>query len=222
MQLVPQWGAWLILSVTFLSCLAVPIPASLLMMAAGAFAASGDLSLPAVTLAALAGALVGDQAGFWLGRGGGGGLWRRLMARPGAAGMLLKSAADLERRAGMTVFLSRWLFSALGPYVNLAAGMTGTGWRRFTLASLAGETVWVLLYVGIGFAFAGRIQELGPALGNIAGAAAAAAVAFVLGRLLWRAAQDGGAPADGLDRAPNPDKDAAQPPVSADPMTKPP
>ena len=33
--MIPHYGAWLLFAVTFLSCLAVPIPSSLLMMTAG-------------------------------------------------------------------------------------------------------------------------------------------------------------------------------------------
>ena len=43
--LVPQYGMYLLAVCTFASCLALPIPASMLMLAAGGFVASGDLSL---------------------------------------------------------------------------------------------------------------------------------------------------------------------------------
>lgn len=61
--LVPVHGGWLLAVATFLSCLALPIPASILMLAAGGFAAAGDLTLAGSAGAALAGAVAGDQAG---------------------------------------------------------------------------------------------------------------------------------------------------------------
>jgi membrane protein DedA with SNARE-associated domain len=189
LSLVPRYGAFLVMATTYLSCLALPIPASVIMLAAGAFAAAGDLSLPLVALAALAGAVAGDQTGYSLGRFGGGPLWDRVVDRRGAAGLVARVARDLEARAWSTVFLTRWLFSALGPYVNLAAGATRLDWARFSVAALAGEAVWVTLYVGLGHAFASRIDEVGAAMGNIALALGSAAVAMILGRLLWRAAR---------------------------------
>ena len=63
LELVPHYGTWLVAVVTFLSCLALPVPSSILMLAAGGFAASGDLMLWQVTGAALAGAILGDQIG---------------------------------------------------------------------------------------------------------------------------------------------------------------
>lgn len=190
LALVPVWGGWLIMSVTFLSCLAFPLPASLVMLAGGAFTASGDLSLVVVAGAALVGAVAGDQTGYLLARAGGGPLWDRIATRPGAGALMTRAVSDLAKRDLIAVFLSRWLFSALGPYVNLAAGMTRLDWHRFTLAGVAGEAVWVTVYVGLGYSFAAQIDEIGAAMANVAGGLGAAAVALVLGRMLWRAARE--------------------------------
>lgn len=184
--LVPQYGAWVVFAVTFLSCLAVPFPASLVMLAAGAFVASGDLSGGAVVAGALAGAVLGDQLGYLAGRVGGRWLIARLARRPRMAAWLAQAEARMGARAGWTVFLSRWLVSALGPYVNLAAGAARIGWRRFTVASVLGETVWVGLYVGLGFAFAARIDAIGATLPSVLAALGAGAVAVLLARALWQ------------------------------------
>jgi membrane protein DedA with SNARE-associated domain len=184
--LVPHYGAWVIFAVTFLSCLAVPFPASLVMLAAGAFVASGDLSGVRVVAGALGGAVLGDQVGYLLGRVGGRWLIGRLSRRPGAAAWLARAEARMDARAGRTIFLSRWLVSALGPYVNLAAGAARVGWGRFTLAAVLGEAVWVALYVGLGFFFASRIDDIGATLPSVLAALGAAAVAAMLGRALWQ------------------------------------
>ena len=68
---VPTHGVWLVAAVTFLSCLALPMPASLVMLTAGGFAAAGDLDLWQVLGAALVGAVLGDQLGYWAARLGG-------------------------------------------------------------------------------------------------------------------------------------------------------
>src|SRR5690606_31639872 len=66
--LVSAYGVVIILIATYLSCLAMPVPTSFVMLAGGGFAASGDLGLVSVVLAALAGAVMGDQSGFYIGR----------------------------------------------------------------------------------------------------------------------------------------------------------
>lgn len=182
--LVPQYGLWLLAATTFLSCLALPFPASILMLTAGGFAAAGDLSLVLAFLAAAVGGIAGDQLGYWAGRGFGATVLARLRADPGRDRLLAKADALMDRRGLMAVFLTRWLLSPMGPYVNVIAGSTHYGWPRFTAAGVAGESVWAALYVGAGYVFAGNVeaasQALGSALGMIGGAGAVLALGIWL------------------------------------------
>ena len=68
LALVADYGVPILFCVTFLSCLALPVPSSLLMLASGGFAATGDLSLLEVTVAAYFGAVLGDNTGYWIAR----------------------------------------------------------------------------------------------------------------------------------------------------------
>ena len=187
LSLLLDGGPLILLVTTLLSCLAVPVPTSLLMLSAGAFAASDDLSLATVAPAALAGALIGDQAGFAIGRRGGAALTSRLSARPGPAKLLVDARAFLDRWGGAGVFLSRWLFSPLGPYVNFLAAGLGMSWFSFTLWASLGEAVWVGVYVGLGYAFSDQLSALAGALSSASGALAAGALTIGLGYLLIHA-----------------------------------
>lgn len=184
--LVPEWGAVLIALANLLACMALPIPASLFMLAAGAFVAAGDLDPLPMLLGALAGAVAGDQAGYWLGRGLGPAALARLARRRRAARLVARAVAWLDRRRLPAVFLSRWLVSALGPYINLAAGAARMNWLGFTLPSVAGECLWVGIYIGLGYSFSADIEAMGSVLGNLAAAIGAGVVAVILGRMLWR------------------------------------
>lgn len=191
--LVPQYGLWLLVATTFLSCLAMPIPASVLMLTAGGFAAAGDLVLWQAFLAAAAGGIAGDQLGFWAGRSLGAGLLGRLRKDPGRDRLLAKAGEMVDRQGLATVFLTRWLLSPLGPYVNLIAGSTGYAWGRFTLAGVAGEAVWAGLYVGAGFAFGGNMAAASDAIGSLLGMIGGAGAVLALGYWLFHSAA---APAD--------------------------
>ncbi|SMD01127.1 VTT domain-containing protein [Rhizobium sp. RU36D] len=180
LSLVPEYGAWLLAVCTFCSCVAVPIPASILMLAAGGFVAAGDLSLPASAGAALAGAVAGDQVGYFAGRMGGSGFMHAAEAR---AAPLAKATALLARRGGIAVFLSRWLVSALGPYVNLAAGAAHQPWPAFTFWAVAGEMVWVSLYVGLGYVFTGNLEAASSMAVELLGFLAAGTI--TLGLATW-------------------------------------
>jgi membrane-associated protein len=185
LALVPLYGAAFLFLSTFFACLAAPFPASLAMLAGGAFASVGDLELLPIVSAAWAGAVFGDQAGFFIGRIGGP-IFARLGDRPKTGKLLTQASGKLQENGWLAVFFTRCLFSPLGPWVNFAAGATGIRWSLFSSASLAGESVWVLTYVGLGWGFAAQIDSLGETMGSALGALTAGIVAVLLGRMLWR------------------------------------
>lgn len=186
LEMMPLWGPWLLAAVTFGSCLALPLPASLMVLTAGGLAATQELALWAVLAAALGGALLGDQTAYALGRAGGGRLVARFARRPARA-RLVARAEDLVARHGLVgVYLSRWLFSPLAPYVCYLAGAARMDRLRFSAASVAGEITWAGGYVALGFAFAESVGALGRVLGNITTVLTVALLAVLL-LLLWRA-----------------------------------
>ena len=183
---VGDWGVTLLAVVTFLSCLAIPVPSSMMMLASGAFAASGDLALVPAAGAALIGAVLGDQTGYGLGRLSYLRAERWLMRNQTRAAVLSRARVQVQNRGAVAVFFSRWLFSVLGPYVNLLAGGAGMTWATFTAMGIAGEVVWVTVYVGLGDLAGGQIEQIAELLGNASGFLASLAVTGGLGWLLWR------------------------------------
>ncbi|EXL07903.1 DedA family protein [Aquamicrobium defluvii] len=184
--LVSAYGVVIILIATYLSCLAVPVPTSFVMLAGGAFAASGDLALVSVVLAALAGAVMGDQSGFHIGRFGGVALATRLESKPQRAAVFGRARRFVDRWGVVGVFFSTWLISPLGPYVNLLAGATGMGWFKFTFWDTLGEAIWVAIYVGLGYGFASHIGQLAELLSNSVAFLTAGAITVLISLLLVR------------------------------------
>ena len=189
LALVPQYGLWLLAATTFLSCLALPFPASILMLTAGGSAAAGDLVLWQAFLAAAAGGIAGDQLGYWAGRGLGTPALARLRRDPARDRMLARADALMQRRGIMAIFLSRWLVSPLGPWVNLIAGSTSYPWARFTFAGVAGEAVWAGLYVGAGYGFGGNVEAASDMLGSVLGLVGAVGAVLALGYWLFTSKQ---------------------------------
>ena len=189
LALVPAYGLWLIAATTFASCLALPIPSSVIMLAAGGFAAAGDLILWQVILAALAGAVFGDQVGYGAGRIGGGPFLDKITKAPARAKVVTKAKTTMESKGGVAVFLSRWLFSPLGPYVNVISGAMRHNWMRFTVWAILGELVWCALYVLMGRGFAGNLSAASDMLGSILGLIATGTAVLVLGWWLLQLAR---------------------------------
>ncbi|MDZ7811046.1 MAG: DedA family protein [Arhodomonas sp.] len=175
--LVSDWGPVLIFASAFLSCLAVPIPTSVMMLAGGAFAASDDLALWQVVVAALTGAILGDQTGYLIGRRGGAPLATRIARSPKRRAALDRARTLVDRWGGPGVFFSTWLFAPLGPWVNFIAGTTQLSWRRFSIWDVLGETIWVSVYVTLGVVFASRLEAVADLLGNAVGLLVGLAVA---------------------------------------------
>jgi membrane protein DedA with SNARE-associated domain len=188
---VSDYGIVVIFVATILSCLGLPSPASLIMMAGGAFAATDDLDLWAVCIAAFLGAALGDQSLYWMVRQGGGvRFWKWLAGRKGAWRLMANAETFLDRRGGWAVFLSRWLFSPLAPYVTLSAGATEMRWSRFTAANMSGEAIWVALYVSLGYFFTTRIEEVSETLGSVIGFLTAGLITLGLWLLYRQARQN--------------------------------
>lgn len=182
--LVATYGVWVVGLSSFLSCLLIPIPTALVMLSGGAFAASGDLSLIAVLSAAYLGAVLGDQAGYRIGRGFGPRFEAMIEGRPKARDSFAKARKMVSEKGGPAVFFSTWALAPLGPWVNIAAGAGGLKAMKFTLCDAAGEAIWVGFYVMVGYYFASDIVSLADILSNVAGFVVAGVLSLGLGWVL--------------------------------------
>jgi len=180
--LVSTYGTILVFASAFLSCLAVPIPTSLMMLTAGAFVATEDLILWHVFGAAFGGAILGDQTGFFLGKRGGRALIDKIASTEPRQKVVNKASGFIERHGGYGVFLSTWLFAPLGPWVNFVAGSAGLSWRKFTVFDTLGELIWVTVYVSLGYLFAANLSVVASKVGNLVGFLTALAV---IAAMLW-------------------------------------
>lgn len=187
---VSLYGLPVIAVAAYFSCLAVPIPTFAVMLAGGAFAASGDLVLWQVIAAAYLGATLGDQTGFQIGRLGGATVIAVLKRNNARAKLIEHAQNSIREWGGVGVFFSTWLFAPLGPWVNLVAGAVRMSWLRFTAWDIAGEAIWVTLYVSLGFLFGERLPELTELVGDWAGLISSLAITVLLGSLIIRAARN--------------------------------
>ncbi|WP_054157215.1 DedA family protein [Rhizobium sp. AAP43] len=178
---LPIYGLPLLAGVIFISCLGAPLPGSIVMMLMGAFAAAGDFTLWAVVAVALGAAVGGDQIGYLIGQTGGRRLVEWLAANPARKTALDRAEQQMAARGAAAVFLTRWLLSPLGPYLNLLAGAARFSWLRFTLAGIAGEGVWVGVYTGLGATFSDNVTQIAEISGNVSGLIVTGGLAVYLG-----------------------------------------
>lgn len=181
--LVPTYGLYLIFAVVTLACLAVPLPASILVLAAGSFAAAGDLTLWQVLLVSFAAFVVGDQLAFRIAHVAGPSLLRRLRVNKKMDGLITKSESLLHTRGKVAVLLSHTVLSPTCAYVSYLCGAGGMNWSSFSLAAGIGAALWTAAYVGLGYAFADQLSQVTDILSNFFGFVIAAC--FLLGSGYW-------------------------------------
>jgi membrane protein DedA with SNARE-associated domain len=165
--LLSSYGLPVLFVILAISSAGVPFPITLMLIATGSLVAQGEMVLWQVLIICSAGAIVGDQIGYWLGRSGGRKLVGRITKRFGGADMIKRAESFTQRWGGVGIFLSRWLVTPLGPWLNLTSGITGYPWPRFLLWDVLGEVLWVVIYVSLGNIFSNRVGALAELLGSL-------------------------------------------------------
>jgi len=126
------------------------------LLAAGAAASRGYLSLPNVIALATLGGFLGDQTGFAIGRRYGVALLNRL---PSLAPRAERVGALLERHHVPLILGVRFMYGLriAGP---IAIGMSGVQWSRFMLLNLLGALIWATLIASIGYGLGAGLRTV--------------------------------------------------------------
>lgn len=183
------YGLPALFAMILFSSVGLPLPCGLLLVAAGSFVAQGEWTLGSVILVGTLAAVLGDHIGYGLARWGGRKLILRLSLRLGAEVDFRKMEASTRRWGGLGIFLSRWLFVALGPWANVASGIAAYPWRYFVVWDVLGELLWVVLYVTLGYIFSERVAALMEILASLSWVLLGLALAGLLGWQVWRSSR---------------------------------
>jgi len=154
--------------VILLACaFGLPLPGTLFLLALGSSVEQGDLDLREVLLLATGAAILGDQVGYLTGRVAGRRAIDAFIRRFERGDVIRRAEAFTGRWGAPGIFFSRWLITALGPWVNLSSGITAYSWPKFLIWDILGEAVWVTAYVSLGRLFHDRIEDLAELIGSI-------------------------------------------------------
>jgi membrane protein DedA with SNARE-associated domain len=149
-EFVATYGIWLVAAFIALETIGAPLPAEAALMAAAFLAArTHDFAIWTLIAAGVLAAVVGNVAGFWLGRRFGPRLLLRHGARFGLTEHRIKIGQWLfVRYGGRFVFTARFL-----PFLrNMAAVLAGANSMsppKFYLVSGIAAAAWVMCY-GLG------------------------------------------------------------------------
>ena len=190
---IGTYGAWIVGSAVAIESMGIPVPGETMLVTAAVYAGTtGELSVAHVVLAAIVGAIAGDNAGFWIGRTVGFRWVVRHQARLRLTPRRLKLGQYLFlRHGGKVVFFGRFI-AVLRALAALLAGINCMSWGRFLVFNALGGIVWAGAY-GLGAdVFGETLASTLSSVGVFLGIAAAAAVlvGLVVARRFERRLED--------------------------------
>ena len=156
MNLLATYGYIAVLLFVGIESIGIPFPGETMLIIAAIYAGTSHrLSILLIILAAAAGAILGDNIGFWVGREGGFRLLRRYGRYIGLNERKLKLGLYLFRKhGGKVVFFGRFV-AVLRTLAAFLAGTNRMHWSRFLVFNALGGIVWATIY-GLGGYFLGN------------------------------------------------------------------
>jgi membrane protein DedA with SNARE-associated domain len=147
---IAAYGYWAVLVLVGLESMGLPLPGETALIAAAVYAGTGhELNIVGVIAAASAGAVIGDNLGYEIGRLVGFPVVVRYGPRIGLHEGRLRLGQYLFRRyGGAIVFFGRFV-ALLRTFAALLAGINRMPWPRFFFFNASGGIVWASLF-GIG------------------------------------------------------------------------
>jgi membrane protein DedA with SNARE-associated domain len=181
-HLLQDYGYGLVFAVICLEAMGLPLPGESMIIGASVYAVTtGRLHVVLVVASAAAGAIVGDNLGYMLGRWAGFPLLQRYGRYVGLNERRLTLGRYLfHKHGGRVVFTGRFI-AILRTFVALMAGASQMDWKVFLFWNAVGGVTWTILY-GTGAALLGEAMHriegpLGICLGSVA--------VIVLGLSIW-------------------------------------
>ena len=151
--LLVQFGYPLLFGLGFLEFIGAPIASVPVLIVAGGLAASGDVSVPGIILAAALGGLLADS--LWYGAA-------RLRGRSlvdsvcGLSSNPMACVLTVERKVsavGPVFLLPANFIPGAGNLVAAASGLTGMTVGAFLIMDGLGVLAWATVYAGVGWIF---------------------------------------------------------------------
>ena len=183
-EIARHYGYWTVFGGIALENTGIPLPGETIVIVGGFLAGSGELNYWLVLVSAIAGAVLGDNFGYWVGRFGG---WQ-LLVKIGRIFHIqeqqLEQAKDrYSRNAAQAVFWGRFV-TILRIFAGPLAGITRMPYKRFLLCNFGGATVWSTTIVTLAY-FLGKIVTLEKIVNWVTQLGIAALLMVVFGFVVW-------------------------------------
>ncbi len=170
------WTYGVVFLFAYLDVIVTVVPSETAVITASALAASGDLNIALVILAAAVGAMLGDNCGYaighWLQRFVRGRLFSGSRRRH-----LDRAERALQERGGYLIIIGRFIPGGRTA-VTVASGVLHYPWRRFVVYDVAAAFIWALYAGMIGY-IGGKVFADDPLMGILLALGIALTIASV-------------------------------------------
>jgi membrane protein DedA with SNARE-associated domain/rhodanese-related sulfurtransferase len=148
----------------------LPLPANLLLLAAGALAGLGKLNLAGIIVSAVVAFLLADTAWYGAGRTWGGRTLEFVCDAAADPCTCLGKIAGQFSRHGVRLLLVSKFIIGVDAVAAPMAGISGTGLPRFLVFDAMGAILWSSVYTALGYIFSDqldRVAEYAAAMGKL-------------------------------------------------------
>jgi len=136
------------------------LPGDSLLVTAGIFAAAGTIPLRWLLLPVMLCAIVGDQIGYWIGRGAGTSLYKRKESFFFRRSHLERARVFYEKYGGKTVILARFV-PIVRTFCPPVAGAARMPYARYVTYDIFGGILWVGSMILGGYLLGRSIPDVG-------------------------------------------------------------
>jgi membrane-associated protein len=179
---VISYGTPVIAILLLLGGIGIPVPASLLVIAAGAFSQQGILDPLEVSITGFLAVIAGDSISYLIGKKATGLMTPRLVSEAN----FTRACSLFEKFGGWMIVVTRSILSVLAIPTNLIAGSSEYPFSRFLAFDVAGELIWLIGYGSLGYIFGAEWETISDFLTNMGGLLAAILIIAVPGYLLLK------------------------------------
>jgi membrane protein DedA with SNARE-associated domain len=152
---VEHYGYFAVLLLIMGEDFGLPLPGETALVVSAAAAATGRLNIWGVLAAAVIGAIIGDNIGYFIGRRGGRPLVLRVGSRVGITHERLAYAEGFFTKYGDGIIVGARFVEILRQLNGIVAGLLGMEWPQFLAFNALGATLWVGVWGAVGY-FAGE------------------------------------------------------------------
>ena len=158
-QILLVYGYLLLFAWVLVEQFGIPLPATPVLLAAGALSAEHKISFPEALLAGLLACMISDSSWFFIGKRYGHHVLRLLCKLSMEPTICVRKTQDsFGRRRGVTLMFAKFV-PGLATLAAPVAGQNGMAYPTFLFFDFIGATLWVGVILGVGRLFGDALKR---------------------------------------------------------------